>query len=362
MNVHDLDMRVAAAKHIRWLPASITITDDVVAVEGWALSLWDDPAQGRFTLNGQDFDEVEWPLPSSYLRDHFDGLPHAEMSHFRCRHRTRPGETVFPGGFARFNAVGQFGEHRRSYRTAWFVADPKIEPPLPSQAQIARVIGSGDVTAFQWGGATIINRIEHFLRDRFDRSLASFDAVLDWGCGAGRLSRYLPKFTATLPGALTGADIDADNVRNCRETIPEGTFHVVDLMPPTPFADGQFDLVIGLSVLTHMNAQVQDAWLPELRRITRPGALVLLSVQGLAQSALYRTPADILLETHRLGLNCRGVNGQLAGFIPDDDYYKDTLYSPDYIYSHWGRHFDVLEIVEAMAGNQDLVVLRRRAD
>lgn len=358
MNVHDLDMRIAAAKYIRWLPSSITIKGDEASVEGWALNVWDDPAQARFTINGQDFDEVEWPLPSPYLLDHFGGIPNADASHFRCRHRAKAGETLFPDGFARFNVTGQFGEHRRSYRTAWFVADPASEPPMPSSAQIARVIGTGDLTAFQWGGATIVSRIAHYLLDRFDRSLGSFDAVLDWGCGAGRLSRYLPKFTPN----LTGIDIDADNVRNCKETIPDVDFAAVDLLPPTPFSDGRFDLVIGLSVLTHMNQQVQDAWLPELRRVTKPGGLVLLSVQGLAQSALYRTPAEILLTTHRLGLNCRGGNAQLSGFIPDEEYYKDTIFSPDYIFSHWGRYFDVLEIVDAIAGNQDLVVLRRREE
>lgn len=358
MNVHDLDMRITAAKHIRWMPSSIVFDGCGVTVEGWALNLWDDPASIRFTVNGQDFDHVEWPLPSPYLLDHFDGIPHAEMSHFRCRHRLKPGETLFPGGLARFNVTGPFGEHRRSYRTAWFVADPRLEPPVPSAAQITRVIGSGELTAFQWGGATIVSRIDHLLRDRFDRSLASFDAVLDWGCGAGRLSRYLPLFTAN----VTGVDIDADTVRTCKETMPAIDFTTVDLLPPMPFPDGRFDLVIGLSVLTHLTQEAQDAWLPELHRITRPDGIVLLSVQGLAQSALYRTPPEILLRTHRLGLNCLGNNDQLAGFISDDSYYKDTMYSQDYIFSSWSRYFDVLEIVDAMAGNQDLVVLRRRAE
>ena len=39
----------------------------------------------------------------------------------------------------------------------------------------------------------------------------------------------------------------------------------------------------------------------------------------------------------------------------------DVLHAPDYILAHWGRYFDVLDIIEAMAGHQDVVVLRRRA-
>lgn len=207
-------------------------------------------------------------------------------------------------------------------------------------------------------GATIVKRFEQLLLERFDRPLASFQSVLDWGCGAGRLSRYLIGLTP----ALTGIDIDPDNIASCAQTLPRARFMQVDLMPRTPLQDGEFDLVLGLSVLTHLDEPVQDAWLEELRRITRPGALLLLSVQGLAQMALYRTPPELHLEAHRNGILDLRVNTQLQDVLADPNYYRDVMHSPDYIMTHWARWFDVLDIVEGTAGNQDVVLLRRRAD
>jgi hypothetical protein len=50
----------------------------------------------------------------------------------------------------------------------------------------------------------------------------------------------------------------------------------------------------------------------------------------------------------------------LQQVIHDPDYYRNTFHSPNYIMTHWSRCFDVLDILEGMAGNQDLVLLRRR--
>ena len=53
-----------------------------------------------------------------------------------------------------------------------------------------------------------------------------------------------------------------------------------DGLPPLPFDDARFDLVLGYSVFTHLNVQYQDAWLGELRRLVRPGGILLLSISG----------------------------------------------------------------------------------
>jgi SAM-dependent methyltransferase len=358
MNLLQADIQLAAARHLKWIPDRIAVGDGEITIEGWALTVWGAQNQMRFLINGQDVDQVDWPIHSPDLLGPFSDVPHAGASRFRCRHRTTGERTVFTDGFARFNVTGQFGEHRLSYRTAWYLADPDREPAMPSPAQIARVIGVDNLQTFRFGGATIAKRFEQLLLERFDRPLASFDAILDWGCGAGRLTRYL----TMLSPRVTGIDIDADNVALCESTLPSAHFLAVGLMPPTPLPDAGFDLVLGLSVLTHLDERVQHAWLAELRRITRPGALLLLSVQGLAQMALYGSPVELQQEAYRLGIRDGGVNPQLQAVISDEAYYRDVMHSPDYILAVWARHFDVLDIIEGVAGNQDVVLLRRRAD
>ncbi len=346
-DARQIDLQIAAARDLRWLPDAITVEGDDITVQGWALTLWDAPEAIHFTINGKPFTEIEWPLPSPDLKEYFGFLPNAEAARFRCRYRLQPGENAFPGGIASVNIAGAFGDHRRSYRTAWYLADPALEAPLPDASQIARRIGTDNSLAFRMGGATIVNRIDAYLQDRFDRGLGTFRAVLDWNCGLGQLSRYLVGFVAH----LTAADPDADSVAHCQATLSSRSggeigFSALSAHPPTGFDDGQFDLVIGLSVLTHLDAASQDAWLAEMHRIVESGGLLLVTVQGLAQAALYRHAPQIWRKTYSDGL-----------------LYQDAqaMHAPAYIFSHWGQFFDVLDIVAGLAAGQDLVVLRRRA-
>lgn len=357
VGIHQAALQLAAARDLRWYPGQIEVSGNEVSLEGWALTAWEPQDQLRFLVNGEDFQELAWPLASADLLPFFGGLPHAAMSRFHCRHRFAAGATVFRDGFARFNVTSRFGEHAMSYRTAWYLPEPAREVALPSGDQIARVIGAPQEYAFRLGGATCVRRFDAYLRQRFDRPIDSFEAVLDWGCGAGRLARYLP----ALWPRLTGVDIDADNVATCERLMPAARFLPVPLRPPTPLADASFDLVIGLSVLTHLGQAMQDAWLSELRRVMRPGGLALLSVTGLSQSALYGEDVATIVETHRLGFRAAGRNGQLDAVLPGSDYYQDVRHSHDYILSHWNTAFEVLDIVPALAGDQDAVVLRRRA-
>ena len=227
---------------------------------------------------------------------------------------------------------------------------------MPDHAQINRVI-AGDVMSYRMGGATMAKRLEAYLLQRFSRPLADFDAILDWGCGAGRLTRHLAHLC---PGHVTGVDIDPDNLAWCAGAIPGAVFVGGSLQPPLPFEDGAFDLVVAISVFTHLDEEIQFRWLAELRRILRPGGVLLASIHGFAQMALYGASGDQIREIGSRGFVVLGRNSQLDGLIGDDAYYKNVAHSPAYILSEWRRYFDTLEIVEGIATNQDLVVMVRR--
>ena len=148
MTLYEADLQLAVARHLRWMPDRITLDADSLLMEGWALGVWDAQTQCRFLVNGVDFDVLEWPLPSPDLLTVFPDVPQAAHSRFRCRHYLTDAGLSFPGGWARFNVTGPAGEHAWSYRTAWFLADPAQELPLPPAEQIAQVIGTPDPQAF----------------------------------------------------------------------------------------------------------------------------------------------------------------------------------------------------------------------
>ena len=100
--------------------------------------------------------------------------------------------------------------------------------------------------------------------------------MLDWGVGCGRVARHFPAAQRT---RLTGCDIDRDNVGMVRGASA-GTFVASRLAPPLPFDDASFDMVYGISVFTHLREPMQLAWLDELARVTRSGAILLLTTHG----------------------------------------------------------------------------------
>ncbi len=106
--------------------------------------------------------------------------------------------------------------------------------------------------------------------------------IFEWGCGPGRIIRHLGR-SAIFPGfgtTLVGSDYNPASVRWCSEHLPGARFFVNGTMPPLDLADLAVDIVYARSVFTHLEDEACRAWLRELRRIVRPGGLVIFSTGG----------------------------------------------------------------------------------
>ena len=196
--------------------------------------------------------------------------------------------------------------------------------------------------------------------------------ILDWGCGCGRVTRH---FLARVPDAtIVGGDIDAESMTWCARHFG-GRFVQVGPMPPTPFDDGTFDVVVACSVLTHMSAAVQEAWLAEIRRIVPPGGHFLASTQGEyafqlahpemvggASRSLVRRFVGTRLGGPRLeGIDDTTLDPALDGIAPPG-YYRGVFQSRTHTLEVCERYFALVDYVErGLNGHQDLVILRRPA-
>lgn len=93
--------------------------------------------------------------------------------------------------------------------------------------------------------------------------------ILDAGCGSGRNMVELARH-----GAVTGIELSPTSVRLARERsvgdVVEGS--VLDM----PFEEGSFELTVSLDVIEHLSDDV--AALGELRRVTAPGGVLLVTV------------------------------------------------------------------------------------
>ena len=107
--------------------------------------------------------------------------------------------------------------------------------------------------------------------------LDEVDALLDWGCGCGRLLRHW----GTLEHVrVHGCDINPRMVAWCNEHLPFADVKVNELSPPLPYADASFDLVYAFSVMTHLSEELQREWVAECRRVLAPGGYLLFSTLG----------------------------------------------------------------------------------
>ena len=133
--------------------------------------------------------------------------------------------------------------------------------------------------------------------------------------------------------------------------------------PVLPVEDHQFDLVTAMSVFTHID-ETETSWLMELRRITRPGGILLLTVHN--EDHWLNMPEVLrqVIEAHdpEFAANETLPEGRYVSTFRDDDPYRcNTFHSNSYIHKQWGRFFEVLDIIPSFSGEQSAVILRRTA-
>jgi ubiquinone/menaquinone biosynthesis C-methylase UbiE len=220
---------------------------------------------------------------------------------------------------------------------------------------------------------TPIVTMARFYGIKFDSSTK----VLDFGCGVGR---QLMPLTRHFPNAQYFAlDVDPSSIDFIRKSYPRVDADVNGFMPPLKFADKETDLVYSVSTFSHFDLPTQSAWLKELFRITKPGGLVLPTIEG--SRALAKIANKTLIANDEIAeklrkdgvfykeyawlkeLQKRGpaltANVDIASFLGDS--YGNTIMTPEFVHRNWSAAgFEVLGISEGViAERQDLVVLRR---
>ncbi len=98
--------------------------------------------------------------------------------------------------------------------------------------------------------------------------------VLDAGCGAGRMSRYL----ADRGCRVEGVDLSAGMVEQARVVHPDLTFAVAAL-EALPHPDDAFDGVLLWYSIIHTPPERLPGILSEVARVVRPGGHLLVGFQ-----------------------------------------------------------------------------------
>ena len=228
-----------------------------------------------------------------------------------------------------------------------------IPYPLPPPLLRFRVHGALEQGGFIRKGQAC-NRDIRALLESVGRDLSSFNHILDFGCGCGRVLRYFHDRPASCQ--LSGTDIDSESIAWCATNLKLATFKVNEAMPPTSYAADTFDLIYAISVFTHLDEEMQFAWLRELKRISRPGGMLILTIHGeFAQATVQESIKAQIAET-----GFAFQVGQTGRFKLDGlpDFYQTAYHSKAYIYEKWSQFFRIEKYAErGISGFQDAVIL-----
>ncbi len=189
---------------------------------------------------------------------------------------------------------------------------------------------------------------------------SKLNAILDFGCGTGRVIRQFRVLGPSLgPVRLVGVDINARQMAWCRRHLPFAEFAVNQPDLPLPYPDGTFDFAYSCSVLSYLTEPQQVAWARELRRVLKPGGHCWFSTRGAGY-------LSSLTESERAQFQA----GQLVVSKPEfagspNNYFLTGVYHPvAYVRDTLAQGFDVVEHIAGKplpAIDQDQYLLRKRA-
>jgi 2-polyprenyl-3-methyl-5-hydroxy-6-metoxy-1,4-benzoquinol methylase len=202
----------------------------------------------------------------------FGLLSLARRGRARCRDWTR----VWQGPWHYFqDAIAGWRERLHYLRDQRRFRHAAGGVPIPPANLNFLVSGCTSVPAFVEVGQTVSACITAVLA-RNGHDLRDCRAILDFGCGCGRVIRYWKQ----LPAAIHGTDCHAEAIRWCTRNLPFGHFRVNQADPPLSYSANSFDFIYAISVFTHLDERRQHTWVAELARILKPGGLLLITTHG----------------------------------------------------------------------------------
>jgi ubiquinone/menaquinone biosynthesis C-methylase UbiE len=121
---------------------------------------------------------------------------------------------------------------------------------------------------------------DFFVRSKVDILLPAFASissditslkVLDVGCGVGLVHRYI----AGSVGKLHGTDVSGASLEVARKANPSVDYVPYDGMT-LPYGAASFDCAYAICVMHHVPVKQWKGFLEEMRRVVRPGGMVII--------------------------------------------------------------------------------------
>lgn len=210
---------------------------------------------------------------------------------------------------------------------------------VPPAEVIDKVQGSSkaDANTFLGSGYRVAIRIlEELQAHGYD--IAGMDRMLEFGFGTGRVLLHFLPFRVR----RYGCDVNPAALEWTSGIL--GKFADLGLSnpePPLPYDNDFFDLVIAMSVFTHIPLNAQRGWVAELGRVLKPGGCVVATVH----------------EFSKMGASQGNVEWGETGV--DRGLHMNSYLTRQKLEEIWSTAFDVLEVRRFPPGQAHIIARRK---
>ena len=242
---------------------------------------------------------------------------------------------------------------QRYLRSVYLTGGQAVFAPIPPASLRYRVHGDPYIKSFLEIGKRCSQDIEAAL-SRIGKNLNSFQHILDFGCGCGRILFWFAD--RSLSTHFYGTDVDREAIAWCHHNLHFASFSLNHPLPPLEYASEKFDLVYAISVFTHLNEDYQFRWLQELRRVIKFEGILLLTVHG--YHFWKNLPREEVNKIEKAGFVFKTLNNW-KGLFPD--WYQTAYHTQKYILDQYSAYFDILDYIPGgLNDHQDIVLLQKR--
>jgi SAM-dependent methyltransferase len=218
-----------------------------------------------------------------------------------------------------------------------------------------------EIASYVERAGNVIRLIDEVL-DTAGKTVDDIDKWLDFGCGYGRVIRFLAERVPR--ERIFASDVIKEGVRFCQSEFGVQPVHsAADL---TSVELGSYDFIYAISVITHLNERNSSAFLRLLGESLNPGGIAMFTTHGewsIENVSEYGGEYELRKTKIADAVRDRGIAYVPYSFVRED--YGMTWHSREYIERQMAdAHGEQLALIffrpHALDGHQDVYAFQRR--